>query len=121
GFFATDIPYGKAQLSRFGVEETVVDGVIVLSSREEGLDRRRYLEVYKLRNTAHLKGRHDMVIEPGGISIFPRYGEREALQGPLPPLETTRRLPWGVPGLDALCGGGLLERSTTLVSGSAGI
>ncbi|MBN1239083.1 MAG: AAA family ATPase, partial [Gammaproteobacteria bacterium] len=55
GFFATDIPYGAEQLSRFGVEETVVDGVILLSSREEGLDRRRYIEVYKLRNTAHLR------------------------------------------------------------------
>jgi len=28
GFFATDIPYGSTQISRFGVEETVVDGVL---------------------------------------------------------------------------------------------
>src|SRR5439155_668750 len=34
GFFATDIPYGSSQLSRFGVEETVVDGVILLTSNE---------------------------------------------------------------------------------------
>ena len=27
GFFATDTPYGANQLSRFGVEETVVDGL----------------------------------------------------------------------------------------------
>ncbi len=73
GFFATDIPYGKKQLSRFGVEETVVDGVVLLSAPEEGLDRVRYIEVYKLRNTAHLKGRHSMVIGPGGITIYPRY------------------------------------------------
>jgi circadian clock protein KaiC len=74
GFFATDIPYGSNQISRFGVEETVVDGVILLTSTEEGLERQRYLEVYKLRNTAHLKGRHNMVIGPDGITIFPRYG-----------------------------------------------
>src|SRR5438477_12785968 len=73
GFFATDIPYGSSQLSRFGVEETVVDGVILLSSTEEGVERRRYLEVYKLRNTAHLRGRHNMLIGPGGVSVFPRY------------------------------------------------
>lgn len=121
GFFATDIPYGTDQLSRFGVEETVVDGVILLSSREEGLERRRYLEVYKLRNTAHLKGRHDMIIGPGGIAVFPRYNLDDALQGPPPPLENTRRLPSGVTGLDELLGGGLIERSTTLVSGSSGI
>ena len=121
GFFATDIPYGSNQISRFGVEETVVDGVILLTSTEEGLERQRYLEVYKLRNTAHLKGRHNMIIGPDGITIFPRYGTETELHEPPPPLETSRRLGSGVPGLDELCGGGLLERSVTLVSGSAGI
>jgi circadian clock protein KaiC len=77
GFFATDIMYGAHQLSRSGVEETVVDGVILLSLTEEGLKRQRYLEIYKLRNTAHLNGRHPMTIGPGGITVFPRY-EREA-------------------------------------------
>jgi circadian clock protein KaiC len=119
GFFATDIPYGSNQISRFGVEETVVDGVILLSSTEEGLERLRYIEIYKLRNTAHLKGRHPMIIGPGGITIFPRYGGAGDSEVP-PPLET-KRLAWGVPGLDELCGGGLLHRSVTLVSGSAGI
>jgi circadian clock protein KaiC len=121
GFFATDIPYGSSQLSRFGVEETVVDGVILLSSTEEGLERQRYLEVYKLRNTAHLKGRHSMVIEAGGITIFPRYNAEIDLHQPPPGADPSRRLPWGVPGLDELCDGGLVERSVTLVSGSAGI
>ena len=72
GFFATDIPYGANQISRFGVEETVVDGVILLSSPEEGFERQRYLEVYKLRNTAHLKGRHSITIGRGGVTIRPR-------------------------------------------------
>ncbi len=70
GFFATDIHYGENQISRFGVEETVVDGVILLTAIESGLNRERYLEVYKLRNTAHLSGRHKMVIEHvSGIKI----------------------------------------------------
>ncbi|MBS1123661.1 MAG: hypothetical protein H6Q90_5889, partial [Deltaproteobacteria bacterium] len=72
GFFATDIPYGANQLSRFGVEETVVDGAILLSATEQGTERQRYLEVYKLRNTAHVTGRHEMAIGPGGITVFPR-------------------------------------------------
>jgi circadian clock protein KaiC len=71
GFFATDIPYGANQLSRYGVEETVVDGAILLSAIEEGVERQRYLEVYKLRNTAHVTGRHGMVIGRGGITIAP--------------------------------------------------
>jgi circadian clock protein KaiC len=121
GFFATDIPYGSSQVSRFGVEETVVDGVMILSATEEGLDRQRYIEVYKLRNTAHLKGRHNMVIGRDGVAIFPRYGDDPRFDSPPPPLEISRRLGSGVPGLDQLMDGGLLERSVTLVSGSAGI
>jgi circadian clock protein KaiC len=119
-FLAADIPYGSNQVSRLGVEETVVDGVILLTAPEEGLKRERYLEVYKLRNTAHLKGRHHMRIGPGGIQIFPRYGEEADLEGAAP-VDINHRLSTGVPGLDALLGGGVLERSVTLVSGSAGI
>jgi len=121
GFFATDIPYGSNQLSRFGVEETVVDGVVLLTSTEEGFERQRYIEVYKLRNTAHLKGRHNMLVGSGGIAVFPRYEVDAELREPPPTFEQARRLPSGVPGLDELCGGGLLERSVTLASGSAGI
>lgn len=120
GFFATDIPYGSTQISRFGVEETVVDGVVLLSATEQGLERQRYIEVYKLRNTAHLKGRHDLTIGAGGLHIFPRYNpSTEAIEAPTS-VELTRRLGSGVDGLDELLGGGLLERSVTLVSGSAG-
>lgn len=120
GFFATDIPYGSALVSRFGVEETVVDGVIILSSSEEGHERQRYVEVYKLRNTAHLKGRHNMVIGTGGTSIFPRYGEEAEDKAP-PALDVSTRLGSGVPGLDDLLHGGLLKRSVSLISGSTGV
>lgn len=120
-FFPTDIPFGSRQVSRFGVEETVVDGIIILSSTEEGLERERYIEVYKLRNTAHLKGRHNMVIGQGGVSIFPRYGEDLRLEAPPPALEGSTRMSSGIPGLDELLGGGFLRRSVTLVSGSAGV
>jgi circadian clock protein KaiC len=121
GFFATDIPYGSNQISRFGVEETVVDGVILLTSKEEGLDRERYIEIYKLRNTAHLSGRHNLLIESTGITIFPRYLPDGSTDAPPTPLEVGERVPSGTPGLDALMGGGLFRRSLTLVSGSAGI
>jgi len=120
GFLATDIPYGSSQISRFGVEETVVDGIFLLSATEEGLERHRYIEIYKLRGTAHLKGRHNMLIGVGGLSIFPRYADTIVRDAGLS-VDIERRLPTGVPGLDALLRGGLLQRSVTLVSGSAGI
>lgn len=119
GLFATDIPYGAKGISRLGVEETVADGVVLLTSSEEGLERQRYIEVYKLRNAAHLRGRHAMAIGPGGVSVFPRYGA-EALQG-APAIEPSRRLSSGIDGLDPLLGGGLIERSVTLVEGSPGV
>jgi circadian clock protein KaiC len=121
GFFATDIPYGSNQVSRFGVEETVVDGVILLTSIEEGLERERYIEVYKLRNTAHLKGRHSLMIGQGGISVFPRYVGGGSSEVSPPSLDVTERLHSGTPGFDELIGGGFLKRSLTLLSGSAGI
>ncbi len=122
GLLVTDIPYGSNQISRFGVEETVVDGVVLLSSTPEGLSRQRYLEVYKLRNTAHLKGRHNISIGRDGITVFPRYNPEEEREGAPPPaIDLSQRLTSGVPGLDEILGGGLLPRSTTLVSGSAGI
>lgn len=121
GFFATDIPYGETRISRFGVEETVVDGVIILSSEEEGLERQRYIEVYKLRNTPHLKGRHTMVIDKGGIRIYPRYRPQELDKASYPPSHSVPRLSTGIGRLDALLGDGLLARSITLVSGSSGI
>lgn len=71
GFFAADIPYGSEKISRFGVEETVVDGIILLTAVEHGLKRDRFLEIYKLRNTDHVNGRHRMEIGPGGIFIHP--------------------------------------------------
>jgi len=121
GFLATDIPYGTGQISRFGVEETVVDGVIILTSREEGQERERYIEVYKLRNTAHLKGRHSMTIGKGGIRIFPRYRDQDLNIYGAPPAKVMRRVSSGLPALDRLLGGGMLARSMTLVTGSAGI
>lgn len=120
--FATDIPYGSAQISRFGVEETVVDGVFLLSSTSEGLERQRYIEIYKLRKTAHLGGRHNLTIGEGGISIFPRYNAQVPPAEAVPPtLVLGPRLSTGVPRLDELLHGGLIERSATLVSGSAGV
>src|ERR1051326_8442139 len=121
GLFATDISYGSNQISRFGVEETVVDGVILLTSIEEGLERQRYIEIYKLRNTAHLKGRHNLVIEEGGLTVFPRYIPDVDDDEAPPSVEVSKRLLTGVPGLNELIGGGFLKRSITLVSGSAGI
>lgn len=123
GFFINDTPPGTQQITRFGVEETVVDGVISLRWEAEGFERHRYVEVVKLRNTGHAKGRHSMAIGPGGITIYPRIDEVPSL-APLAPLAPRparqRRSSTGVPRLDELLNGGVLDGSVTLVSGSPG-
>jgi circadian clock protein KaiC len=120
GFFANDVPSGTSQHSRFGVEETVMDGLILLSWELHGLERQRYLEVNKLRNTGHATGRHSITIGPGGLQVFPRSDEVHQLNPVSPPAPRRERLSSGVPRLDELLGGGLLDGSVTLLSGSPG-
>lgn len=119
GFFSVDVPYGTPRISRMGVEETVLDGAIILSSEAEGLERRRYVEVYKLRATPHLLGRHALLIGEGGVRVFPRANIDARFEVPPEP-RLGRRLGTGVPGLDELLGGGVFEHSATIISGSSG-
>jgi circadian clock protein KaiC len=120
GFFANDVASGTTGHTRFGVEETVMDGLLLLSWEQEGLERHRYVEVNKLRNTGHASGRHSMTIGPGGIGIFPRVDEVPRFESLVESKPPRGRVPSGVPRLDELLGGGLIDGSVTLVSGSPG-
>ncbi len=71
----TDPPVGTEQISRFGVEESIIDGVIVLKNVKEKRGRQRYLEVYKLRGVSHSTGDHVMRITAHGVELFPRAQE----------------------------------------------
>lgn len=68
--FVSRVPSGERGLSRFGAEESLCDGIIVLRIREEGHKRRRTFEVYKLRTSAHVMGEHRMIIGPQGIEVL---------------------------------------------------
>jgi circadian clock protein KaiC len=71
GLLLSDIPAGETyHLSRFGVEETVVDGTIVLSTEMVKRTRRRYLEVFKMRAANHVTGRHRIEIARHGIEVL---------------------------------------------------
>jgi circadian clock protein KaiC len=120
GLFVNDVPAGSPRHSRFGVEETVMDGLVLLSWEKEGLERRRYIEVNKLRNTAHARGRHAMAIAHGGLRVFPRADESLPREPRVPLAPRRERVSSGVPQLDVLMGGGLFDGSVTLVSGSPG-
>ena len=71
GLLVSDAPSSEPyRLSRYGVEETVADGTIVLTAEMEGLRRRRYVEVYKMRGVNHRTGRHRMEIMTHGVEVF---------------------------------------------------
>ncbi|HLL53476.1 MAG TPA: ATPase domain-containing protein [Myxococcaceae bacterium] len=120
GLFASSTPVGGAQISRFGVEETMVDGVILLYSEEASLDRQRSVEIYKMRNTDHVRGRHAMTIALDGLRIYPRVDQELDTARLAPTAMGSERGSTGVAGLDALVGGGVLRGSVTLVAGSPG-
>jgi circadian clock protein KaiC len=75
GLIITDPPVGSERISRFGVEESIIDGVIVVKTVKEKKGRQRYLEVYKLRGVSHSTGDHLMKITSSGIQLFPRAEE----------------------------------------------
>ncbi|HEX2923687.1 MAG TPA: ATPase domain-containing protein, partial [Chloroflexota bacterium] len=74
-FLTTDPPVGSQQVSRFGVEESIIDGVILLKNVKGNGTRQRSLEVYKLRGVNHAAGDHLMKITSNGVQLFPRTSE----------------------------------------------
>jgi circadian clock protein KaiC len=79
-----------------------------------GSERRR-LNVTKMRGAAFRGGYHDMVIQRGGVRVFPRLvaADHHASFA----FET---IPSGIGELDAILGGGLSRGTSTLVVGPSG-
>jgi circadian clock protein KaiC len=79
-----------------------------------GTDRRR-IRVLKLRGVAYRSGHHDMIMETGGLTIFPRLVASEHR------LDVEENLiSSGVPSLDDALGGGIDRGVSTLLIGPAG-
>ncbi len=69
---STERLVGAKELSRFGIEEFVVDGVIVLFYTKTGTQFSRSLTIWKMRGTAHSEKIHPFQITPQGIVVYPR-------------------------------------------------
>jgi circadian clock protein KaiC len=78
-------------------------------------NERRQVEIVKMRAMHFRSGRHDMVIETGGIRVFPRI-----VAVPRDVDYTDETQTTGIAQLDALLGGGLDRGTTTLLVGAAG-
>jgi circadian clock protein KaiC len=95
---------------------TVADGVLWLS---QALDRNsvvRKLQVVKMRGRAPMPGIHTFRMTQSGIQVFPRIPEHQETRRP----RRHVRLSTGVPGLDAMTGGGYPAGDAVLLTGPAG-
>jgi circadian clock protein KaiC len=96
---------------------SIAHGVISLdqTTREFGSERRR-LRVVKMRGIKFRGGYHDLVIETGGLQIFPRLVAAEHRAT----FDATGKST-GSPELDLLLGGGLVPGTNTLLIGPSGV
>ena len=95
---------------------SVAHGVIRLeeTAPDYGAERRR-LRVIKYRGQRFRGGHHDMVIETGGVRVFPRL-----ISGEHRTSFKRETITSSSPALDRLLGGGIERGSSTLVLGPAG-
>lgn len=96
--------------------DSIAHGVLSLQklTPDYGTTRRR-LEIVKLRGVSFRAGKHDFVIQSGGLKVFPRLIAAEhQVTFEQAPVAT------GVDGLDKLLGGGLDQGTSTLIMGPAG-
>ena len=96
---------------------TLAHGVIRLQRETAPYgNQRRQVEIVKMRGMNFRSGRHDLLIETGGIRVFPRF-----IDEPRDTTDYTREsLSTGVEQLDALLGGGLDRGTSTLLIGTTG-
>ena len=67
----SEILTGKDSLSRFGVEEFVTDGVILLHNVLIAGEYRRGISIWKMRATDHSKKIHPYKITNRGMIVYP--------------------------------------------------
>jgi circadian clock protein KaiC len=96
---------------------TIVDGIFWLSQVSERNSVLRKLQVMKLRGQATVPGLHTVRIGQDGLQAFSRS---LGLVGSKTKLSPRRRLSVGIPELDRMLGGGILEGDSVLVAGPSG-
>jgi circadian clock protein KaiC len=96
---------------------TLVDGIIWLSQVAERNSVVRKLQLVKVRGQASVPGLHTIRISADGIQAFSRT---LGLVGSKTTQSPRRRLSIGIPDLDEMLGGGILEGDSLLLAGPSG-
>ncbi len=108
--------YVEEDVARYP-EFAVADAIIEFARRKRSTSDERYVRVSKLRGSSYREGLHGFRITPGGVEFYPRLVSPEF---PRDYLLASDRVSTGVPGLDAMLGGGLWRGTCTLVAGPTG-
>jgi len=67
--FTSETYSGSSNISRFGVEEYLADGLVQLKIEDTNNELKRKLAIRKMRGTRHSLGWHEYKIGEGGIDI----------------------------------------------------
>ena len=108
--------YDESEVARYP-EFAVADAIIEFARQKRSNRDERYVRVSKLRGSSYREGLHAFRITDGGLEFFPR------LVSPKFPRDyglSSERISTGIPGLDAMLGGGLWRGGCTLVAGPTG-
>ncbi len=97
---------------------TISDGLVWLSQVVESNSVVRKMQIIKLRGAASVPGLHTIRISDDGLQTFSRTLRLAAKR--INPMRR-RRLSMGVPELDKMMGGGILEGDSILVAGPSGV
>jgi circadian clock protein KaiC len=111
-------------VGEYGAEEnqgnplfTIADGLFWLSQKVERNSVVRKLQVLKVRGQDSVPGLHTVRISDGGLQAFSRtLGFDRKKKAPT----RGRRLSMGIPDLDKMMGGGVLEGDSLLIAGPSG-
>jgi circadian clock protein KaiC len=96
---------------------TMVDGIFWLSQVPDRNSVVRKLQIMKLRGQASVPGLHTIRINDGGLQAFSRtLGLTSSKTKP----RRRRQLSIGVPDLDQMMGGGIMEGDSLLLAGPSG-
>jgi circadian clock protein KaiC len=104
-------------------EESIADTVIRLKVEDMSRAAVRSLEIVKSRGQDFQMGRHSFrIIDGHGIQVYRRVqSPRRPKRDRAAAFDPTTRISTGIPGLDAVTGGGYFLGSTTVVAGISGV
>lgn len=107
-----EIPRGKQSIG-YGIEESVVDGIILLEHKEDNI-LPVILRILKMRGTLINREPHVCTISKNGMKVYPKQSLK------LTYTPSKERISSGIPGLDERIGSGFIKGTTTAIIGPSG-